>query len=256
VTTWRLVLEYDGTGYGGWQRQPDVRTLQQELEEALAQLFGGEAITVIASGRTDAGVHALGQVVSFRARATRTADQVQRGLNALLPSAIAVVRAEVAAPDFHALADARGKHYRYRLRAGRVRSPLRRDRCWTTGFALDLAAMDLALGSVIGTHDFTSFRASGCTALTPVRTVTSIELVEVGDEAYVEVRGRGFLRYMVRNLVGSSVEVARGRHAPEWMAEVLAARDRGRAGPTAPAHGLCLVAVDYDPHSTATLRSG
>ncbi len=246
MTTWRLVLEYDGTDYGGWQRQPHVTTVQQVVEEALGELFGGEGIRVMASGRTDAGVHALAQVVSFRAQGVRTADQVQRGLSALLPPQVVCLAATVAEPDFHALSDARGKHYRYVLRGRGPRSPLRRNRCWTTGFALDAPAMRQALPAIVGTHDFTSFRAAGCSALDPVRTVLAAQLTAHGDEWHVDLHGRGFLRHMVRNLVGSLVEVGRGRRPPGWLGEVLALRDRRRAGRTAPPQGLFLVAVDYD----------
>ncbi len=245
MTTWRLVLEYDGTDYGGWQRQPDVLTVQQVVEEALERLFGGEAVRVMASGRTDAGVHALAQVVSFRAEASRTVDQVRRGLNALLPPQVACLSAEVAEPSFHALADAVGKHYRYVLRAGRVRSPLRRDRCWTTGFALDPDAMAAALPGVLGTHDFSSFRASGCSAPDPVRTVTAARIRPVEDTLSVDIQGHGFLRHMVRNLVGSLVEVGRGKETPAWLGQVLTQRDRRLAGRTAPPQGLFLVEVDY-----------
>lgn len=245
MQTWRLVLEYDGTLYAGWQRQPQSVTIQQVVEEALTSLLGGESVGVMASGRTDAGVHALGQVVSFRAQAERSPDQMKRGLNALLPLQVVCLDAAHAAPRFHALADARGKHYRYVLRAGRTRSPLRLDRCWTTGHTLDIAAMRSASTALLGTHDFTSFRAAGCTANDAVRTLDRVTLTEVGDELHVDVEGRGFLRHMVRNLVGSLVDVGRGRRPAAWLGEVLAACDRQSAGRTAPPQGLFMVAVDY-----------
>ncbi len=246
MTTWRLVLEYDGTPYGGWQRQPDVLTVQEVLEEALGRLFGGERFPVIASGRTDAGVHALAQVVSFRAEASRSPDQVQRGLNALLPPEVGCLAASVAEPDFHAIGDARGKHYRYVLRSGSTRSPLRRLRSWTTGFPLDVAAMREALSALPGTHDFSSFRASGCMAPSPERILWSVTVTPHEDELHVDFHGRSFLRHMVRNVVGSLVEVGRGKRDPQWLGEVLAGRDRRLAGPTAPPQGLFLVSVDYD----------
>jgi tRNA pseudouridine38-40 synthase len=245
-TTWRLELEYDGAPYGGWQRQPGVQTIQQVVEEALCDLFGGEPIRVIASGRTDAGVHALAQVASFRARTQRRPEQVRSGLNAGLPPQVACLKAEAVHPGFHALADARGKHYRYVLRAGKIRTPLRRQRCWTTGYDLDHRAMRLAMASIVGTHDFSSFRAARCAAQTSVRTIWSASIAPQGDELHIEVHGRGFLRHMVRNLVGSLVDVGRGKRPPAWLGQVLAARSRSAAGRAAPAHGLFLVSVDYD----------
>ena len=181
---------------------------------------------------------------------------MRRGLSSHLSDRVACLSAEVADPDFHALSDAQGKHYRYVLRAGNVRSPLRRDRCWMTGFELDPEAMRAALPALLGTHDFTSFRAAGCTAPGPVRTITGAHLSLHGDEFHVDIQGGGFLRHMVRNLVGSLVEVGRGHHPPAWLGEVLAARDRTLAGRAAPPHGLFLVAVDYGQGLEALGSSG
>jgi tRNA pseudouridine38-40 synthase len=183
--------------------------------------------------------------VSFRAAGERTEAQVRRGLTALLSDQVACLDARVADPSFHALSDARGKHYRYVLRPGGQRSPLRRDRTWTTGFALDPGAVRTALPALLGTHDFTSFRATGCTAPSPIRTVTAARLSVHGDEWHVDLHGRGFLRHMVRNVVGSLVDVGRGYREPGWLTQVIAARNRTLAGRTAPPQGLFLVAVDY-----------
>lgn len=253
MTTWRLVLEYDGAGFVGWQVQPRGRTVQGVVQEAVVRIMGGERVSVQASGRTDTGVHALAQVCSFRATPERTAQQVLKGLNACLPPDVACLEATVAPPEFHARFSATGKRYRYVLRNGPVRSALRRERCWQVRWPLDLEAMREALQHLPGEHDFTSFRAAGCAARSPVRTLNSAELHERGDEIWVELHGKGFLRHMVRNVVGSLVEVGRGRHSPDWFAHLLRARDRGEAGPTAPGAGLFLVKVDYPDDALGSL---
>ena len=164
MQTWRLRLEYDGSAYRGWQIQPGAASIQAEVERALARVLGGEAARVTASGRTDAGVHALGQVASFRAATPRSEASLRDGLNALLPGDIACLEARHMPADFHAMRSARGKLYRYVLRLGPARSALRRRRCWQLRYALDLDEMQRALDLLVGTHDFTSFRAAGCAA--------------------------------------------------------------------------------------------
>lgn len=241
---WRLVLEYDGTDFAGWQRQAGARTVQGVVEEALARLAEGP-VSVLGAGRTDAGVHAQGQVASARAAVRLDAAALGRALNALLPADVAVRAVAPAPDDYHARRAALSKLYAYRLWTGAVRSPLRAR--WTLWRRppLALEAMREAAAHVVGTHDFAAFCAAGGSARTTVRTVHRAEWAgAVGGELRFEVEGPGFLRHMVRNLVGSLLEVGRGRRPPGWIGDLLAARDRTLAGPTAPARGLVLVSVD------------
>jgi tRNA pseudouridine38-40 synthase len=245
LPNWRAVIEYDGTAFEGWQRQSGTtRTVQGVLEEALARLARGR-VAVIGAGRTDAGVHAAGQIANARAATRLAAPELQRAWNALLPRDVAVRALAPAPPDYHARRAARGKLYAYRLWTGSVRSPLRDRRALWKRPPLDLAAMEDAAAELVGTHDFASFCAAGGDTRGTQRTITRAEWRgAVGGELHFEVEGPGFLRHMVRNLVGSLLEVGRGRRPPAWIAELLAARDRTRAGPTAPARGLTLVRVD------------
>lgn len=245
LPNWRLVVEYDGTAFEGWQRQAGAaRTVQGVLEEALARLAEGP-VAVIGAGRTDAGVHAEGQLANARAATRLAAPDLERAWNALLPRDVAVRALLAAPPDFHARRAARSKRYAYRLWTGAVRSPLRdRTTLWKRP-PLDVAAMGAGASALVGTHDFASFCAAGGDTRGTVRTLTRAEWIgAVGGDLRFEVEGPGFLRHMVRNLVGSLLEVGRGRRRPEWIAELLAARDRTLAGPTAPARGLTLVSVD------------
>lgn len=241
---WRLVVEYDGTDFAGWQRQPGSRTVQGVLEQALARLAEGP-VAVLGAGRTDAGVHAEGQLASARAAVRLEPAALLRALNAILPRDLAV-RALAPAPDeYHARRAARTKLYAYRLWTGAVRSPLRERHSLWRRPPLALEAMREGAAQLVGTHDFASFQAAGGSVRTTVRTVQRAEWIgAVGDELRFEVEGSGFLRHMVRNLVGSLLEVGRGRRSPAWIGELLAARDRCRAGPTASARGLVLVRVD------------
>jgi tRNA pseudouridine38-40 synthase len=250
VRTWRLVLEYDGGGYCGWQRQPDVLSIQEHVEDAVAHVLGVDTrVAVIASGRTDAGVHALGQVCSFRTNIERRPINLLEGMNSHLPEDIAVLEAAQAHVDFHAQRSAIGKLYRYVIRQGPGRSALRRGRHWGVRWPLHIDDMRAGLAHVVGTHDFTSFRAAGCSANSPVRRVDRAEIRVVDDEIWFEIYGGGFLRHMVRNLVGSVLEVGRGRREPAWIGELLALRDRREGGRTVPGCGLFLVRVDYPPTS-------
>ena len=244
VRRFKLVLEYEGTAYHGWQVQPGLPTVQGILQDTLARIAGAP-VQVTGAGRTDAGVHALGQVASFTADLRLDTRTLRRALNASLPTDIVVCRAEEAPEDFDARRSARSKTYRYSI--------LRRDypSAWFARHTLyvaapiDADAMAEATRVVIGTHDFSAFRAGTCTATTPVRTVLDAVWRAEGDLLHFEITGNAFLQHMVRILVGTFLEVGRGRRAPAQIAEILAARDRRRAGKTVPPHGLCLVQVRY-----------
>lgn len=242
----RLVVEYDGTDLNGWQRQANGPTVQQHLEEALAKLLTHD-VKVAGASRTDAGVHARGQVACFETERTIPLHGIRRGLNSKLPLSIAVRSAEEVPAEFHPRFSATGKHYRYTIYRGADRSPRWRTRAWHHAERLSVEAMYAASRALIGEHDFAAFRAAGCTANTTVRRIDGIDLTEAPDDVlYVDVRGNAFLRNMVRILVGTLAEVGRGYRESAQVAEILASKDRTRAGLTAPAHGLELVEVRYD----------
>lgn len=241
----KLTLEYDGAGYVGWQVQPNGRSIQAVLQEALGTLLG-EPVQVEGAGRTDAGVHALGQVACFDTARVLPLKAYWRGLNGLLPPDIAVVDAVEVPADFDPRRWSRGKRYRYRISNRRSRSPLRRRTHWEVFSPLEVEPMREAARFLMGRHDFSAFRAADCEARHAVREITALAVEgQTGDELTVEVAGTAFLKHMVRNIAGSLVEVGRGKRPPVWMREVLEAKDRTRAGQTAPAHGLVLVEVSY-----------
>ena len=242
----RLVVEYDGSHLHGWQRQDNAPTVQQHLEEALAKLLTHE-VQVTGASRTDAGVHARGQVASFRTEREIPLHGVRRGLNSLLPDSIAIRDASEVPPDFHARFSATGKHYRYTLLVRPERSPRYRDRAWHHPEPLSVSAMHDASRMLIGEHDFSAFRAAGCAAKTTVRRVDSIALTRIHqDLVEIDIRGNAFLRQMVRIIVGTLTEVGTGRRQPAQVAEILASKDRSKAGVTAPPQGLELIEVRYD----------
>jgi tRNA pseudouridine38-40 synthase len=245
VPNHRLVVEYDGTDFEGWQRQPGARTVQGALEAAFLQVTG-VAASVHGAGRTDAGVHAEGQVAHARVETRLAAEALRRALNGVLPRDVAVRALDVVPDAFHARRGARSKLYRYRLWTGATRSPLReRVSLWVRA-PRDLAAMQGFAGTLVGRHDFASFQASGSVARSTVRTLSRCEILgSWGGDVAIELEGDGFLRHMVRNVVGTLLEVGRGRLDPAGAAALLAARNRRLAGPTVPARGLCLVRVDY-----------
>jgi len=248
MRTIKLTLAYDGTAYAGWQVQPGEKTVQEALERAVERITG-ERLRVIASGRTDAGVHAFGQVVALRTESQLPADVFQRALNAELPRDIAVLEAVDAADGFHPIRDAVGKRYRYVIHDGPVRDVFRRQYCWQCQNRLDHAGMSRAARALVGTHDFSSFETSGAERNDSIRTVYELQ-VERGrgvekDLITIEIEADGFLYNMVRAIVGTLVEVGRGAQPECWVAEVLAAADRRAAGPTAPPQGLFLLRVDY-----------
>lgn len=249
MRTIKLTLAYDGTAYAGWQVQSRKGTLQEVIETALTRITG-EPIRVTASGRTDAGVHALGQVVGFRTESRLSSEVLMRALNAELPRDIAVLAAAEAPEGFHATLHAKRKRYRYMIYDGPVRDVFRRRTAWHCPRGLDVEAMHRAAQSLCGTHDFSSFETQGSPRKTPIRTIYDIS-VRRGFEGNqhlvaVEVEADGFLYNMVRTIVGTLSKVGRGARTESWVADVLAARDRRAAGPTAPPHGLFLVHVNYE----------
>ncbi len=246
MARFKLVVEYDGRDFDGWQQQPGARTVQGELAAAIARVSGQVEPQVIGSGRTDSGVHAEGQVASVEIERAFTPEKLAAALNGVLGHDVAVLAVEAAAPDFDARKHATHKHYRYQIWNGRVASPLRAARFAHVRAALDVAAMTEAARVFVGERDFSSLRAAGSSAKTSVRTLSRCDVVgQAGAEIVLHVSGTGFLRHMVRNLAGTLIEVGRGRRTPGDMAALLAARDRGAAGPTAPAQGLTLVSVEY-----------
>ena len=242
----RLVLEYDGSDFQGWQAQaPGVRTVQDTLEAAAAGLAGAP-VAVLGAGRTDAGVHAEGQVASLAFPTRLGAAELSRALNALLPEDLAVLACDVVGDSFDPRRDARSKLYRYDVWNGPERSPLRRRRWHRVPGSLDTAAMVRAVRHFEGTHDFAALRSMGSHVASTERTLLRCELVARDGELRLFVEGTGFLRHMVRTLAGTLLEVGAGGRAPDSIPDLLARGDRGRAGPTAPARGLTLVAVRYD----------
>ena len=247
MAVFRLVLEYDGAAFAGWQVQPQLATVQGALEAAIAKVAGCR-VRVVGAGRTDAGVHAEGQVASACIDTPLGAERLRLALNGVLPPGVAVVDAAEVPATFHARRDARAKRYRYAIWNGAIRSPLRATRAWCLQRPLDLPAMRAAATAFVGTHDFASFQTAGSDVLTTERTLERLEITgAAGAGITLAFEGSGFLRHMVRNLTGTLVEVGSGRRNASEMPALLAARDRRVAGRTAPAHGLTLEWVRYGP---------
>ncbi len=241
-----LLVEYDGTEFAGWQRQDGVLTVQQVLEDAAAKLAGCAVASVVA-GRTDAGVHAAGQVAMLPLPARFAADRVREALNFHMKPHPVVVLAAGPAPDgWNPRFSAIRRHYEYRILNRRARPGLALHRVWHVPHTLDAAAMAQGAHLLLGRHDFTSFRAAACQANSPLRTLDRLDVRRDGDTVVITAEARSFLHHQVRNMVGSLAQVGRGRWPAERMGQVLAARDRAAAGPTAPAAGLCLQAVAYE----------
>lgn len=252
----RAVVSYDGTGYAGFQRQADVSTVQQTLETALEEITQ-ETITILAAGRTDAGVHAMGQVIAFDTSWRHGVDDLQRAMNAVLPSDVVVRCLEEAASDFHPRFDARRRHYRYRIHSGAIRSPLARRYSLHVPYPLDVGAMEEAAQTLVGEHDFATFGQP------PQGEVTVRRVFRVGWEEdscgggpfrsredrecflRFDIEANAFLYRMVRSIVGTLLDVGQGRMSVGAFKGALASCDRGRAGQTAAAHGLCLMKVTY-----------
>lgn len=241
-----LIVAYDGTGYHGFQRQTrPVVAVQNVLEESLSRVFG-DTVELAAAGRTDAGVHAAGQVVNFFTDGTIPVERVPRAVNSLLPPDIVVCRAFEADREFSALHSAKEKMYCYRILTGEIPTPFLCRYAWHIRQPLDTSVMESALASLLGTHDFSSFRASGGAPIFPIRTMARAECRRDGRELMFTFVADGFLYHMVRNIVGTLADVGRGVFSPEDFLSILAAKDRRCASATAPASGLCLVRVNYD----------
>ena len=242
----KLTVSYDGTAYAGWQIQPNGPTLQATVEEVLAQILQ-EPVRVRAAGRTDAGVHAREQVADFVDAGVRDLETIVHGGNALLPPDIRILSASAVPETFDARRHATGKEYRYFLYLSPVDSPFLSRYAWHIEKALDLDAIRRGLSHLVGEHDFTSFRGQGCNARSPVRTILRAEVAEhdVPGLVSIDVAGAGFLRHMVRNIVGTVVDAGKGKHSAENVGEILRARDRSAAGVNAPPHGLFLWRVTY-----------
>ena len=245
MRTLKITLAYDGTRFVGWQRQADGESIQGLIEDALAQ-FEGAPVTVHGAGRTDAGVHALGQVASARVGFSHDSGTLARALNAHLPADVRVVFVEDVEDRFHARFSASGKTYRYQIRNTAVAKPFDRAFVWHLPEPLSLAPMISAAGLLIGTHDFNAFRSVGSAISSTVRTITRSEWRNNAGLLTYEISGDGFLRHMVRAIVGTLVEIGRGWRQPEEISTLLTGAARADAGATAPAHGLFLVSVDYD----------
>jgi tRNA pseudouridine38-40 synthase len=240
----RLIVQYDGTDYAGYQAQPGRSTIQGELQKALSSLLA-EDVRVVGASRTDAGVHAKGQVVSFTTQNVIPIARIVSALNALLPRDIACIQADEASAEFHPQYAALRKQYSYRILNRELPSPFAARYSWHVRQALDLQAMNEGTGFLVGTHDFAAFRAAGGSARTSIREILSLKVAAQEDFFEVHVEGNGFLYMMVRIIVGTLVDVGLGRMTPRRVGDILTSRDRGQAGITAPPQGLTLVRIDY-----------
>ena len=239
-----LWIEYDGTAYVGWQRQPNGVSIQQRLEEVLSEVCG-ESVSLQSSGRTDAGVHAREMVAHFQVAKPLPLGAYQHGVNRLLPRDIVVRQVRRVADSFHARYSARRKWYRYSLYLSPLRSPLRERFHWHLKRPLDIYQMREAARFFVGEHDFSAFRASGCSARSTRRRIDSIDLLEEGECLHIDVRGSGFLRHMVRIMVGTLVQVGQGKRPPDDIRLLLEQGEADHIRLSAPAQGLCLMQVEY-----------
>jgi tRNA pseudouridine38-40 synthase len=245
MQNFKLIIEYDGGAYHGWQRQAGDRTVQEEIEKGLRRMTR-QQITLIGSGRTDAGVHARGQVANFTCNTRLTPVEFQRGLNSMLGGAIVIRRCESVPENFHSRYDVTRKTYRYRIRNHPLPRAIGRQYHWHVRAPLDVAAMQAASDNLLGSHDFTTFEGAGSPRRHSVREVLRAEWRRETDHGLAFfIAANGFLRFMVRNIVGTLVEVGQGKRSPGDIPGLLEARDRSLAGPTAPPQGLCLMKVEY-----------
>ena len=241
---WAVGIEYDGAPYSGWQFQPHAPSVQAELERALSGV-ANHPVSVVAAGRTDAGVHALGQVVHFDSPAPRQPHGWVLGCNTVMPDTVSVRWAQLVSDEFHARYSATARSYRYVIFNQRARSAVFAARSAWWSYALDAEAMHSAAQHLLGERDFSSFRAAECQSRTPMRRMDAITVRRRGSFVTVDVTANAFVHHMVRNIVGTLLQVGQGKHDPDWVAEVLAARDRSAGGMTAPAAGLYLAHVSY-----------
>lgn len=254
MTTLLLTISYDGTNYSGWQVQPNGLAVQQVVEDAYAQLLG-ERVQVRSSGRTDAGVHARAMAASFSTSRNLPLRAFVEGVNRFLPADVAIQSACIVPEGFKPITMAHAKHYRYTIINSSVRSPLDRLYSWQVREPLDLAAMVDGASRFVGIHDFAAFRASNCVARTTVRRIDSVRITRGGTRITVDVIGGGFLKNMVRVMVGTLVDIGKGRFTPSDIERLLLGGDRKEAGSTAPACGLCLIQVVY-PEEFTSLPEG
>lgn len=244
----KLVMEYDGSAYFGFQRQPRHRTIQAELEKALSQLFNRKLKIEAASGRTDSGTSAVGQVVNFKIKSDLPVEKIKNALNGILPEDIVITSLKNARADFHARYSAKGKTYEYTVLNRRERAPLKRTHAYHVNQALDVGLMKIAAKHFVGKHNFKSFCAADPAKPDredTVRRISALKIIKKGDEIRFRVEADGFLYKMVRNIVGTLIEVGLGKRSPESIPALLKICDRTKAGKTAPAHGLVLVKVSY-----------
>jgi tRNA pseudouridine38-40 synthase len=239
-----LGIEYDGTAFHGWQFQGDVRSVQESLQIALSKVADHE-VTVHCAGRTDTGVHATGQIVHFDTPAIRSERSWILGSNVNLPADVSVCWAKLMPEEFHARFSAIGRHYRYLILNRAYRSALWRDRAVWIHKTLDEKVMHRAAQRLVGTHDFSSYRAIGCQAKHPVRTIHSLSVSRQGEMLSIDIHANAFLHHMVRNIAGVLLSIGKGEQSEGWAEEVLELRDRKLGGVTAPPQGLCLTGVDY-----------
>ncbi|MBT5377333.1 MAG: tRNA pseudouridine(38-40) synthase TruA [Nitrospinaceae bacterium] len=239
-----LLVEFEGTAYHGWQMQTNALSIQEVVEKALSRITNTKT-TILSSGRTDAGVHAEGMPAHFVTESKMTAGQIQLALNSLLPHDITIREVREVSIEFHARGSAKNKLYRYTILNRDYPSALNFRRSWFIPHELDFTAMQEAASYLVGEHDFTSFRAGNCNAKSPVRTMLRAELYRDGDYLQCEFEGKGFLKHMVRNFIGTLVYVGKGKYPASEIKTILSACDRKVAGPTAPPEGLCLIRVEY-----------
>ena len=239
-----LGISYDGRPWQGWQKQPHRQTVQDTLEQALS-IFAATPVETICAGRTDTGVHALGQVVHFDCESVRTEESWVRGVNAHLPDTISVQWAQYVNDDFHARFSATARAYTYVILNSRVRQPLWAGRAGWVFQPLDVEAIKQAAQCLLGEHDFSSFRSSQCQAKSPIRTMTELSVVQKNHLIFVSLHGNAFLHHMVRNILGALVQIGQGRQPPEFMADLLALKDRTKGSPTFAPDGLYLTEVSY-----------
>ncbi|WP_426288464.1 tRNA pseudouridine(38-40) synthase TruA [Enterococcus durans] len=248
MTRYKAIIAYDGTNFNGFQKQPNGRTVQEEIEKTLTKMANGKEITVFGSGRTDAGVHAMGQVIHFDYLEERPLERMRFALDTQSPEDIAVKEVAIVSEDFHARYLVKEKTYQFRVDIGKPRSPFRRHYASYFPYPIDVEKIQRALPDLLGTHDFTSFCASGSSIEDKVRTIyeAKMEVNETGDELLFTFRGNGFLYKMIRILVGTLLKIGNGRLAEDSIPEIIAKKDRNAAGPTAHPEGLYLYEVKYE----------